>query len=73
MAISIESDTPIPVDNSFKISAGPGAGKTHWLSLHVLRVISSSKKLGITRSIACISYTNGGVDTLNERLPSSSN
>ncbi len=73
MAISIESDTPIPVDNSFKISAGPGAGKTHWLSLHVLRVISSSKKLGITRRIACISYTNVGVDTLNERLPSSSN
>lgn len=68
MAISIESDSIIPADTSFKISAGPGAGKTHWLSLHIKNVISNSKRLGASRKIACISYTNVGADTIMKRL-----
>lgn len=72
MAIAIESDSLIPVDTPFKVSAGPGAGKTHWLSLHINHVISESNKLGITRKIACISYTNVGVETISSRLKNSS-
>ncbi len=72
MAITIESDTLIPINESFKVSAGPGAGKTHWLSLHINHVISESKRLQITRKIACISYTNVGVETISLRLKNSS-
>lgn len=71
MAITINSDTHIPIDESFKVSAGPGAGKTHWLSLHIRNIIANSKKLGVTRKVACISYTNVGADTIMERLPKS--
>ena len=31
MAIIITSEQTIPIDEPFKVSAGPGAGKTHWL------------------------------------------
>ena len=69
MAVRIESDTLIPVDLPFKVCAGPGAGKTHWLSTHIRNVLHNSKKLGITKKIVCISYTNVGANTIMERLP----
>lgn len=69
MALSINSDTNIPIDQSFKVSAGPGAGKTHWLSLHIRHVLHESKRLESIRKVACISYTNVGADTILERLP----
>lgn len=71
MAVSriINSDDHIPIDNSFKVFAGPGAGKTHWLSLHIKHVIAKSSRLETIRQIACISYTNVGADTIRERLP----
>lgn len=52
MAVRIESDTLISVDLPFKVCAGPGAGKTHWLSTHIRNVLSNSKKLGITNLLA---------------------
>ena len=39
MATIIESDTLIHTERSFKLAAGPGAGKTHWLTLHIKNVI----------------------------------
>lgn len=71
MAVSriINSDEQIPIDKSFKVFAGPGAGKTHWLSLHIKHVIAKSTRLQTIRQIACISYTNVGADTIRERLP----
>lgn len=69
MAVRIESDSLIPVDLPFKVCAGPGAGKTHWLSTHIRNVLANSKKLGITKKIVCISYTNVGANTIMERLP----
>src|SRR5574344_3159083 len=69
MAITINSDTLIPTESSFKVSAGPGAGKTHWLSLHIKNVLAHGRSLGISRKIACISYTNVGVETILERIP----
>ncbi len=69
MVTQIDSDSLINVDTPFKVSAGPGAGKTHWLVKHIFNVLSHSKRLGVTRRIACISYTNVGVQTILERLP----
>lgn len=64
----ITSDDSIPIEVNFKVSAGPGAGKTHWLINHIKRVISNSKRLGTGRKIACITYTNIGVETIKSRL-----
>lgn len=69
MAVIIESDSLIPIDKSFKLSAGPGAGKTYWLTQHIKNVIANSKRLETARRIACISYTNVGADTVSDRLP----
>lgn len=68
MAIQIESNSLIPIDIPFKISAGPGAGKTHWLICHLRNVMANSKKLGAIKKIACITYTNVGTDTIEKRL-----
>lgn len=68
MANVISSDSLIQPDFPFKVSAGPGAGKTYWLANHINNVINNSKKLGITRKVACISYTNVGADTIYNRL-----
>ncbi|WP_304522574.1 UvrD-helicase domain-containing protein [Bacteroides acidifaciens] len=72
MVNEITSDTLIDVDQSFKIHAGPGAGKTHWLSTHIRQILCKSKRIGIIRKIACISYTNVGAETILDRIPNSS-
>jgi DNA helicase II / ATP-dependent DNA helicase PcrA len=66
--VQITSDTLIPIDRPFRISAGPGAGKTHWLVLHIQQVLQHSLRLGCNRKIACITYTNIAVDTILRRL-----
>lgn len=68
MAIEIKSDTLIDINHHFRVSAGPGAGKTHWLALHVAHVLKDSERLGKMGKIACLSYTNVGADTLMGRL-----
>lgn len=68
MAITISSEDRIPVDCHFKVTAGPGAGKTHWLINHVKNVLAHSDRLGKCGKIACITYTNVGVDTIVRRL-----
>ena len=68
MAISITSEQTIPVDEPFKVTAGPGAGKTHWLISHIKNVVSNSHKLDVVRKVACITYTNVGIDTISSRL-----
>lgn len=70
---TINSDTIIPdIDNHFKVSAGPGAGKTFWLVNHIKNVLHTSDKLLKTRKIACITYTNIAVETILRRLGTSS-
>jgi len=66
--IGIASDSLIPINEHFKISAGPGAGKTHWLVNHIKNVLQHSDKLGSYKKIACITYTNVAVDTIVKRL-----
>lgn len=64
----IDSNTKLPIENDFKIEAGPGAGKTQWLVNHINNVLKNSKRLGGTRKIACITYTNTAVETILSRL-----
>jgi DNA helicase-2/ATP-dependent DNA helicase PcrA len=73
MANSITSDDLIPIEQHFRVSAGPGAGKTHWLINHMKNVLHTSLRLGKTRKIACITYTNIAVLTILSRLGTSSN
>lgn len=68
MAIEINSDSQIDINHHFRVSAGPGAGKTHWLSLHVFHVLKESERLGKMGKIACLSYTNVGANTLMGRV-----
>lgn len=56
------------IEQHFKVSAGPGAGKTHWLVQHIKNVLHNSNRLSKTRKIACITYTNVAVETILERL-----
>ena len=64
----IESRTKISIENDFKVEAGPGAGKTEFLINHIINVIQNSKRLTSSRKIACITYTNTGVETIVKRL-----
>ena len=72
MATSITSADLIPIEQHFRVSAGPGAGKTHWLINHIKNVLYTSARLYKTRKIACITYTNIAVETILTRLGSSS-
>lgn len=72
MATSITSADLIPIEQHFRVSAGPGAGKTYWLISHIKNVLYTSSRLYKTRKIACITYTNIAVETILTRLGSSS-
>ncbi|WP_448103958.1 UvrD-helicase domain-containing protein [Pedobacter panaciterrae] len=65
---TITSDDLIDIEQPFKVAAGPGAGKTHWLVNHIRQVLTHSKRLGCYRKIACITYTNTAVNTIMGRL-----
>ncbi|MCQ2336047.1 MAG: ATP-dependent helicase [Paludibacteraceae bacterium] len=68
MAVIITSEQSIPIDEPFKVSAGPGAGKTHWLISHIKNVVLNSHKLDVVKKVVCITYTNVGADTVTSRL-----
>ena len=74
-AISIISEQDIQIYNdkfNFKVFAGPGAGKTHFLIENLKAIIAKSQKLKVddNRGIACITYTNVAVDEIKSRLES---
>lgn len=70
---TINSDYKIVnINNNFKVSAGPGAGKTYWLVNHIKNILYNSDRLSITRKVACITYTNSAVETIYKRLGTSS-
>ena len=65
----ITSANDLGWDKSYHISAGPGAGKTHILVEHISNVLAKGKScLGANGKIACITYTNIAVETINKRL-----
>lgn len=61
----------INIEQHFRVSAGAGAGKTHWLVEHIKNVLHRSERLAKTRKIACITYTNIAVETILCRLGTS--
>lgn len=63
-----DSKENIPIDKHFKLYAGPGAGKTTFLTHHIHWILNQSKKLSKGKKVACITYTNIGVETLKSRL-----
>lgn len=71
--IEINSESLIPIENHFRVAAGPGAGKTYWLVQHIKNVLHHSQRLKKTRKIACITYTNVAVETILKRLGTSVN
>ncbi|WP_454015781.1 UvrD-helicase domain-containing protein [Bacillus sp. Marseille-Q7846] len=70
--ITISSEDTIHIEQHFKITAGPGAGKTYWLINHIRNVLGNSERLEKTRKVACITYTNVAVETILNRLGSQS-
>lgn len=66
--IVISSDDLIDIEQPFIVTAGPGAGKTHWLINHIKNVLENSLRLQKSRKIACITYTNVAVETILDRL-----
>ncbi|GFZ94132.1 DNA helicase [Paenibacillus marchantiophytorum] len=64
----VNADSQIDMEQHFKITAGPGAGKTRFLIRHIKNVLHNSTRLGRNRKIACITYTNVGVETILQRL-----
>lgn len=70
--ITIDSDSDLSdIEHPFRVFAGPGAGKTHWLTNHIRNVLRKSKRLGATGKVACITYTNTGVEEIQSRLKQS--
>ncbi|WP_166387730.1 UvrD-helicase domain-containing protein [Polaribacter sp. 11A2H] len=64
----ITSKSNIDIEQHFKVIAGPGAGKTTFLINHIRNVLRESSRLNKCRKIACITYTNVGVDTIINKL-----
>lgn len=60
------------VEEPFRVFAGPGAGKTHWLVEHIKNVLHRSLLLAKTRKICCITYTNTACEKIISRLGGSS-
>ena len=69
--------TPLPINSDdvfehiehhFRITAGPGAGKTYWLAQHIRHVTRMSNRLTPCAKIGVISYTNVAVREILRRL-----
>lgn len=58
------------IERHFKVSAGPGAGKTTWLVGHVQHVLKNSNRLNKTQKIGCITYTQVGAETIEKKVKS---
>jgi DNA helicase-2/ATP-dependent DNA helicase PcrA len=72
---TLELPIPLPdIERHFKITAGPGAGKTTWLAGrdgqigHIQHVINTSTRLGKVKKIGCITYTNIAAETISTKL-----
>jgi len=58
------------LSESFKIYAGPGAGKTHFLVENIKSIILNNEKISSSQNkkVLCITYTNAAVDEIGSRL-----
>ncbi len=68
-SIPISSDSCLDdIEHHFRVTAGPGAGKTFWLVNHVQNVANRSNRITPCAKIAVISYTNVAVREILNRL-----
>jgi len=56
------------IEHHFRVTAGPGAGKTYWLVNHLKHVVRTSKRLTPCSRVAVLSYTNVAVREIICRL-----
>ena len=61
------------IECHFRVVAGPGAGKTHWLVNQIKHVVARSMRLSPASRVACISYTKVAVNEIVTRLGSATN
>ncbi len=62
------SDRLDDFEHHFRVTAGPGSGKTHWLIGHVRQVAQHSQRITPCSRIGVISYTNIAVREIQRRL-----
>lgn len=62
------SDRLNDIEHHFRVTAGPGSGKTHWLIGHVRQVAQESQRITPCSRIGVISYTNIAVREIQRRL-----
>ena len=62
------SDRLDDIEHHFRVTAGPGSGKTHWLIGHVRQVAQESRRITPCSRIGVISYTNIAVREIQRRL-----
>lgn len=55
-------------DHHFRVIAGPGAGKTYWLTNHIKNVVKHSSRLNPVSKVACITYTNIAAEQILNNL-----
>jgi DNA helicase-2/ATP-dependent DNA helicase PcrA len=68
-AETISSGTPLgDIETNFRVIAGPGAGKTHWLLRQIKKVVEESDRLGPSQKVACLSFTNVAVEQVRDEL-----
>ena len=66
---AIDSGQPIyEIERHLWVVAGPGAGKTHWLTVQIGHIIRTSERLSEPSRVGCISYTNAAVAEILKRL-----
>ncbi len=70
--IVIHSDEIQDFNNSIRILAGPGAGKTFWITGQIRQILESGV-LRSTSKVACITYTNKAAMNVEERVGNKSN
>lgn len=68
--IIIHSDEVQNFNNCIRVLAGPGAGKTFWITRQIRQILQSGI-LGSTRKVACITYTNKAVQNIEENVGNS--
>lgn len=62
--------TPEERTTHFKVYAGPGAGKTHFLANNIKNIVESEPVITASekRKVLCITYTNAAANELKTRL-----
>ena len=70
--ITIHSNEFQDFNNSIRVLAGPGAGKTFWITGQIRRILKSGV-LRPTSKVACITYTNKAAINVEERVGNKSN